>query len=772
MPRLTYYPVGESFLWAVLAALVLMGLLAIGPGRSRLSRGRRVVLVGLRVVAIAMIVLAMLRPTLIYTRVVKQSATLLVMIDVTGSMSVADGVDGATRWGQLQETLADAQEALADLAEDFEVQAYAFDSQARQVTVDGGTITLPETPEGHETAIGASLLKALQQQTTKRLLGVILLSDGVQNAYLAPRNASPDLAAAQLKHLGYSMYTIAFGQPHGRGQAKDVRIENLLVNPTVFEKNELTVEAELHVNGYLNREIAVQLLFETPSGFDEVTRSYVATDEKKPVPVRFTYIPETAGEFKLTVKVDPQPGELVTTNNRLDTFVNVLGGGLNVLYLEGTWRVEQKFLRRALDASPDIQVDYFRIDAEDHSTRPGTLAEMFEPGKYDVYILGDLDAEAFQTRKSIATQKPLTGEDFPMLARLAEAVHQDAGLIMLGGFHSFGPGGYAQTSLADALPVTMDRLERQQFDKAIRPDVHVSHPLKMRPSLYGRTLSTLALAGAGEDNEALWAKLPPLDGANRFSISALSQGATVLADAGPRVPLLVEHFYGGGRVMAFAGDSTWRWWMRGYESAHKRFWRQIVLRLAQRDESGDGNAWIRPSKPSRRYAPGEQITFVMGARSATGEPIDDATYEVSVVLPEQEEPRRLRPPVGGEQMTTTFRDTEAPGDYRVELTVTHPDLPEGTARAKARFLVYEQNLELDNAAADSGMLKKLATDTGGKLLAPEQLPGLLRELAQNTESLDIEQEKKVTFWDTWPFFLLMVALLGVEWFLRKRWGLV
>ena len=62
--------------------------------------------------------------------------------------------------------------------------------------------------------------------------------------------------------------------------------------------------------------------------------------------------------------------------------------------------------------------------------------------------------------------------------------------------------------------------------------------------------------------------------------------------------------------------------------------------------------------------------------------------------------------------------------------------------------------------------------TGGESLAPEQLPDLVRRLARQTENLEVLQETKKTFWDRWSFFLLLVGLLGVEWYLRKRWGLV
>ena len=69
-------------------------------------------------------------------------------------------------------------------------------------------------------------------------------------------------------------------------------------------------------------------------------------------------------------------------------------------------------------------------------------------------------------------------------------------------------------------------------------------------------------------------------------------------------------------------------------------------------------------------------------------------------------------------------------------------------------------------------MENLATMTGGRALVPEELPALLQQLAEDTQSLEVQTEAKKTPWDTWPFFLTLVALLSTEWFLRKRWGLV
>ena len=250
----------------------------------------------------------------------------------------------------------------------------------------------------------------------------------------------------------------------------------------------------------------------------------------------------------------------------------------------------------------------------------------------------------------------------------------------------------------------------------------------MQPTKLGLMHFALHLAAKPAENEALWSKLPPLEGANKFH--DLAPGATVLADAGPDKPLLVAHSFGAGRVMAFAGDSTWRWWMGGFESAHKRFWRQIVLWLARKDQTQEGSVWIRMAQ--RRFAPSQRVEFSVGATSPTGDPITDAEFKAEIVLPDGKTRKPLPLVRQSEQMVGSFPDTQTAGDYAIEVTATQKDQPLGSARA--RFLVFQQDLELDNASADAATMGSLAAMTGGKSLAPEELPELIRSLAEDTEA--------------------------------------
>jgi hypothetical protein len=241
-------------------------------------------------------------------------------------------------------------------------------------------------------------------------------------------------------------------------------------------------------------------------------------------------------------------------------------------------------------------------------------------------------------------------------------------------------------------------------------------------------------------------------------------------DDARRHPLLVAGQPGEGRVLAFAGDSTWRWQMQGFGEAHRRFWRQAVHWLAKKDEQTEGQVWIKLA--GRRVMRGTRVDFTLGAENSRGEPLVAARPTVAIVTPDGRT-LEVRPTKSGDHWSAVFRDTDKPGDYRIKVTAS--DSAQAIGTAEARFLVPDQDMELDRPAAEPSLMAQLAEMTapaGGKALAPEELPTLLASLAAEPPKLLEEVVAKTTYWDTWPFFLAFVALLGTEWYLRKRWGLV
>jgi uncharacterized membrane protein len=768
----------------IAVAVVLLGLLWVRPRHVQLAARQWATLIGLRFLVVLLTLFAMLRPTFVYTKVEPQQASLVLLVDGSRSMQVADSLGDKSRWDSMKLLLEAAASDVKKLDETWDVKAYEFGSDTRKLDVREGKLSLAAAPQGEQSAVGAAINDVLDRETSGRVLGLLLLSDGSQRA-VPPRDMPPQLAARRLAAEHIPLYTFTFGKSGGSERA-DLSIDDLVTNESVFTEAPTEVRGGLVAEGYANQRAKVQLLWESTDGMQVVDTSQVETGvDGGSVPVVLRHTPRSPGEYKVTLRVEPRDGELVTSNNEVSTFVTVRAGGIKVLYLIGVKRIgggpgpEQRFVRSALGRSPDIVVDRRLITYQP----PGVdLVETIRDGDFDVVMLDDVD---FQGLSPASWQM------------IADRVRRGMGLAMLGGYHSFGPGGFRDTPLDEVLPIIMGPAQRQSFGETVRKDVHLAGPVRMRPAAPLGLRHPIMQLGKGDElgkgdgsrfrppnvaddeNQSKttpvpfsWTELPPLDGANLFDRRELKRNANVLAEAddAQRHPLLVVGQAGDGRTLAFAGDSTWRWPMLGFADAHRRFWRQCVLWLAKKDEQTEGRVWIRLA--GRRVMRGSRVDFHVGAESAQGEPLDTAQFEVAVTTPEDRKVE-VRPAKSGDEWAATFRETAKPGDYQITVTAKDGDAVIGTA--EARFLVPDQDLELDRPAAEPSLMAQLAEMTkpaGGAALAAEELPDLLKRLAEKPPELKEEVIAKVTYWDTWPFLLVFVGLLGVEWFLRKRWGFV
>ncbi|MGL4513950.1 MAG: glutamine amidotransferase [Lacipirellulaceae bacterium] len=755
-------PVGGLWVTGGLALLLALLPLVAQPRDAALTPGRRRLLVALRLGATLLLLFAWLRPTLVWVRSETQKATLVLLADDSRSMSVADSIDGQSRYAVLRRAVESSADPLALLARKQDVRAYRFSGGFDSMAIDRGRVALPDEPTGEATALGAALERALDDAGDGRLLGIVLLSDGAQRA-LPPLDASPLAVARRLAAEGTPVFAFPMGQ-RTTGAREDLAIEDLVASDSAFAGAPFEATVRLRATGFPNQTASVRLLWENPQGavdpVDAARIELVPGIDSYPVTLRHT--PTVAGEWRLTVIADPMEGETLTGNNETSAFVNVREGGLRVLYLVGATRVggapgvEQRFVRASLAASPDLVVD--RVVFDYRQPQQG-LPPALRPGAIDVVVLDNLDSDALSR---------------PAWQALTELVQDGAGLAVLGGTHSFGAGGYRSIPLESVLPVEVGRAERQLFGEPIRDDVHVKGPLRMVPSAPLGTNHPVMRLGSRDE----WSKLPPLDGANRLDRDRLKPNAALLAEAeGSGAPLVVAGQPGLGRVLAIAGDSTWRWVLEGHDDAHRRFWRQAVLWLAKKEDTNDRPVYVELS--GRRVQPGARLDATLGVNlpQRVGANNDDpqraATirYEARVVGPDGAA-RPLAVDGGRVRSTASVRETQAPGEYAVEVRALKGDTPLGEARA--RFVVPRVDLELDRPGAEPETLAQLADATsaaGGRVLAPEELPTLLEELARRDPDQKQEVVSRYTPWDTWPFFLTLVATLVAEWWLRRKWGM-
>ena len=748
MWRIVFYPIFGSYTLVLLCAAGLVAVVLISrPTSEQFPQNGQRILLTLRLLALLLLILGMLRPTLVHTVTQRLSAVVNIMLDQSQSMTRNDEIGGKSRFNAAKDSLQQAAPQLRRLQRQAEVKAFTFDHSLTPLDLrEGNFFDLPDIPRGMETAIGYTLDTIREQSAGKRVLATIMLSDGGQRTRPA-RDILPQDAAARLRDTGIPLYTIPLGQAGLDGNARDVAVVSTQANERVFVKNNLLVVGTIRIVGFIDQAIPVQLLFETEEGKQEIVADTTVQAREDGQEVRFSlsYAPQSVGLFKYTVRVPPQERETTDRNNDQSGFVQVIEGGLNILFIQGVRNFEQGPLRQSLNASPDINVQYLRI------TKPGDLAlALRENPPFTVFILDDIDSTMFTP---------------PELRTLTDQVRGGSGLIMLGGLNAFGAGGYADTPIAEVSPVVLRRAERQPLNAPIRDDIHWSsaHPIQMLLTPQGVRHYVMQFDADPQVNVRRWSQLPPLLGANKFQ--QIKPGAVPLAGGPNGQILLVSQLFGNGRVLAFAGDSTYRWRLAGFVEEHQTFWRQVVLWLAKMEGGGSGNAWIVVE--NTRLFPGDTAKFQVFLRSESGE--DMRGFPATATVLKSDNTSEAVPLVLENGVPTgSFRSTDFSGDYTIQAEAV---LDGESKQATARFMVQDRNLELDNPIAYPKLLSDIATITGGRSVPPERLGALLDELIQQSDDLVEKRETKRTLFDSWYLLLAFISILAVEWLLRKCWGL-
>ncbi len=342
---------------------------------------------------------------------------------------------------------------------------------------------------------------------------------------------------------------------------------------------------------------------------------------------------------------------------------------------------------------------------------------------------------------------------------------------MLGGYHTYGAGGYADTPLGEFLPVQMNRAEKQapgQFDNRLQ----IQGELRLQPTAAGNR-HFVTLIDIPARNQAAWQELPAFTGATR--IRAKSDFVEVLATSQTSDHLIVATETGRSRIMCLAFDQTYLWAQAGFEAAHRRFWRQAVLWLAHKELETDQPIWLNITP--KAIDPGGRIQLEYGAQTETGAPVSDAVFQVSVTKPDGTA-QNITGVAGAESSSqlASFTETALPGDYFVKVEAHQAGQALGLP-ALSRFVVHDHDLELDYPIVDRGLLSELAQQAGlttdSQLINPENFNEFLQAYLEKKPWLS-EKEVVSTWnlWDGWPILLVFTGLMTTEWLLRKQGGLV
>ncbi len=768
--------------WIIVLLIVpaLFGVAWFSYRKELISSRARLTLSLLRFGALLILSLVLCRPVMIERREEVYPAEVVVLVDDSASMQRSEAYNGDAEVRASVSKLTERQDSevmrleLARLSLDKTLlpELHARGYETRLYRFSDTAIPMLSTEEltgaGHSTHLGDSLNQVLASHRGRSTTDVIIASDGRSNG------GTPALDAARTaSSSGLPIHTLVLGDTRPELNAV---VELVEAPQSALEGDELAITVRVTGRGTSDDRVQVVLLeYVDESGGTRLIAEEDVTLSERGERVVLVAPPGRAifgtEKRRFRVEIPPLEGETLLDDNEREISVPVSPEKIRVLYVEGYPRWEYRRLALDLLKRADENIDFqcFLLSAtpdfpQESSEGLPALTEIPTDRRtlldnYDVIILGDINP-------SEVSPDPQRAQEF--VESLREFVKGGGGLLFQAGEFDNPRTFVLDNTLRELLPVSLDATTVHGFEG----DTNTAfHPTLEDP---GNPHEIVRLHADTAVNRALWEDEGGLAGFFWYSpVTRAKPGAQVLlrhptetATNQERYPLLVAGYYPAGRTLFMGIDSTWRWYWRYGKRYHERYWRNAIRWLALgRLKSGDRR--YRIEVPRNSFNLDERITVEARALDEDYRPSERLKLDGVWTGPSGEEHEITMAVVAGRPgLYRASFQPERPGPHQTHIEV------DGKSVSSTEFEVVLPSRENTNPAPDPETLAALSTLTGGAATNISNLSVLLDEFPGGEERREPISSQLRDAWDNWATMLAALALLSIEWILRKRFEMV
>ncbi len=709
---------------ASVAVLILLILAAAGFAIwvyrhtvPEVTRGKRIRLIILRSLALAILLFLIFEPVLNLERSVSSPPGIAVLIDDSKSMTVRDP-DGV-RGDRLKSILSsDAFGAVTKLGE---LAPILFSGSARPIaklSVDSIHFN------GGETDLGEALETVKKKYGEKNLQAVLLMSDG---SYTTGQNPLYDAEA-----LGAPVYTIGIGDST---EKKDLIVKKIVANEIAYVESAVPVDATIQSAGFGGENVEVSLR----EGGQVLERKQVALKEGiNEYPVSFSYVPKSDGVKRLAVQVATLPGELTDKNNVKSFFIKVLKSRMKILLLAGAPGADLALFERVLSRDKNVEVKSFiqKLGGAWYGAAPDPrgLAEAD-----CIFFVGWPIRQSDQASVDMV-RNALTKFNKPLFILLGRSV--DISRLK---------------SAFDAwLPFDVVQWREDETQAFFEPT-------------QGTRTNPIVSTGFPAD---AWKELPPLyktESSFKPRVGAEVLGVMKINGITFNEPMLMARKLNRSKVVASFAYGYWEWELArdpAKESAAGLLIANAVRWLTTRED--DKFVRIKPVKEF--FDSGERIEFTGQVYNESYEPADDAAVSVRIAGPGGTQDLVLTS-VGAGRYAGAL-DPSGEGDYSYAGTAMRGGVKAG--EDKGRFSVGELNAEFMDTKMNNVLLRQIANRSGGKYYPASDISSLARDIAQakGFGPKIVPVRSDINLWN-WIWLLAAAVLcFALEWYMRKQAGMV
>ncbi|MFC5455950.1 hypothetical protein [Prosthecobacter fluviatilis] len=770
MPRILWQNTDITWLAAVVVAVVL-GLLWQGYRRSPLHGWRKLAAMACKLSALALLALCLLDPLWTKQQPKKGENEVIVLVDSSASLDTAEKPGEPTRAAKVGAALNDGGQDAAwikELGEDFRLRLMTAGAQTQSVP-HFRTLKF----DGSRTDLCRSIMTL--RSGGSNLAAVVVVSDG---------NAT-DASAWKAEATGAPVFTVLAGK---NAPTPDLAILDATVATSPFEDAPITITSRVSAHGLTGKQATLSALDEQGKA---VVTEKVAFSGESPQTVRLRLPVAKPGVsfHKLELKAEGVSEATLANNTRL-LEADRGAGPYRVLYVTGRPNWEYKFLRRAIAGDDDIQMPSLvriakrepKFEWRGHAGESANplfrgfgAKEGEEAQRYDQPVLirlGTRDA------KELSDGFPKAAEDFfsdyraiiiddleaafftqEQMHLIQRFVSERGGaLLMLGGQECYQAGGYDHTPIGSMLPVYLDR-------------TNTTGPMldaRLNLTREGWLESWMRLRTDREEDEKRLSAMPSFYSINQTF--AIKPGANILAtvsDASQTtVPAIVSQRFGEGRVGSVLVGDLWRWGMYDPDARKdmERAWRQLIRWLVVDVE--DSITLAAETEPADR----EHVRLSVRVRDRAFKPHGDAMVKIEVTQPDGKKSQLFAEPSLKEPgLYETEFFSGSSGNYRATATVEDMEKHTQLGTKTTGWTYGPQAEEFSRLAPDKAFMQRIASETGGQMLALEEvskLPDLLKNIR-----VPVEVTLSTPLWHTPWIFHALLLLIVAEWGLRRKGGM-
>ena len=724
--RLARIQENRDWFWPVLVAALLVwwSLRRYRIDASELNRWQRTVLMLLRVSVLAALFVYYLHPQ--WEHLVGNSRV-AVLLDSSASMGSRDllpstegepenstptRLEGVLDW-------IDRSELITRLREKHDVVVYSFDRTVNRILFESqGAEKPPPTeepssdlsdlqPEGDETRLGEALLDVLQRERGQPLSGILLVSDGAMNA---GRPLDSALEIAKRQHL--PIYTVGVGL---KQLPLNVRIANFDVPDRAFPGDPFTVKTQIQLLGgeeategtRWNIPVELWMLAENSPTETKIAEKEVRLASGGVSDIDFEIRSPEPGKQKLTVKLIPPQEDRHPADDHQQAEVEVVDRRDRVLLFAGGPSRDYQFLCAQIFRDKSMSVDAYLPWAKPGVSQsvdrilgkfPSTRTEMAE---YDTVVAFDPD------------WRHLSSEQIDVLdfwvARQGGGIVLFAGPVNLGDSIANWASDPGMDKIRAIYPVEFFA-KTSSFEHRYHGD---EQPAPLKFSRAGEEAEFLRSADNPLEARTLWNEFPGFYGF--FAVKDVKPTATLLVSSGSleavgsgnSAALIVEQFYGAGRVLYFGSAELWRLRRvneKAFEQIATKILRYVSQGRLQRDSDRGSLATDK-----KRYALGSMVQIRATANDSQLKPIELPTLPLDVIGP-----------TGKLRTLNLTLDTTIPGSYQAHLPLSEEGtwslqfaLPDGNDKIVKTVQVRMSDLERENPSRNELLLIELAKQSGG-----------------------------------------------------------